>query len=60
MAYKENSMDIMDAIMKEMVELRQQLKRAFEEQKQAEGTRDEAEMRVLEVRGPRFGEDSGG
>ena len=44
----------------ETVELRQQLKRAFEEQKQAEATRDEAEMRVLEVRGPHFGEDSEG
>ena len=43
----------------EVVELRQQLKAAYEEQKQAEATRDEAEMKALEVHTPHWGKNRG-
>lgn len=49
MQEKEDLAAQLQQVRDEVVDMRQQLKAAFEEQKQAEATRDEAEMRVLEV-----------
>ena len=60
MQEKEDLSAQLQQVRDEVVELRQQLKAAYEEQKQAEATRDEAEMKALEVHTPHWGKDGGG